>query len=629
MDKEHKKALELFQSDYNRRLEESFAQVLSENENVRLFFINEDEAFTDGQNIVVDPAVRNAFADVHALKRTEDYMKLSNLISSDPWYALKIITRGQTIHECLHILYTNFPSGVTNDARSSTNVRRATLALIFNIIEDAFIEAAGCSVFDNLEFFLLFERLATLFSNAPAQGTVQRTFSEEVANCESAKIEPLTEYLEYMGCFLLYPMVILDEAPTEIAEYVNKTKQLFLDGSVCGDPDKRFGYSQQVFDIIEPIIPESEKDINIKRLLKMLPGAKTHTGDSMAITTILSKGRKAKVNRRLFTSLDGAPLKIRDFNDQLNAILLTYENDKQATMEQTPKQPVIIKWNGTQFDCHSIHNNIELIETKPSPNLHLRRAYQNIYNKYRININTYNSRFAQLLKANVSVRDEKQLFGAGISSKNLADVKKRYWYRNTEELGVPDLAVLLLIDGSGSMAGDRRDSAMVASVILHEVLKAQGIAHAIVEHRALYGKPVVKHNILIDFNSRDDDKLNILALNANEGTREGLSLYWAERFIAKKSACDRRLIIVISDGVPAHDDGGNYLYYPPVSIRDTANAAAKIIKRGTNIIAVALDDEDEGNCYDALSEIYPHVISCTELEHLTGQLLGIISKHLT
>jgi hypothetical protein len=124
--------------------------------------------------------------------------------------------------------------------------------------------------------------------------------------------------------------------------------------------------------------------------------------------------------------------------------------------------------------------------TKPKPNLNLRKAYQNIYSKYHININSYNSRFTQLLKARIPSREEHKLFGAGISSRYLADTKKRYWYRNDEDFGIPDMAVMLLIDGSGSMEGSRRESAMVSSVILHEVLKKQGVVHAIVEHRAIY-----------------------------------------------------------------------------------------------------------------------------------------------
>ena len=84
---------------------------------------------------------------------------------------------------------------------------------------------------------------------------------------------------------------------------------------------------------------------------------------------------------------------------------------------------------------------------------------------------------------------------------------------------------------------------------------------------------------------------------------------------------------LLADGVPSHcyDD-----YYPPVSSKDTANAAIKINKRGTDIIAVALDDGNhEGDsCYDELRAIYPSVVACTDLKRLTGQLLGIISKNL-
>jgi nitric oxide reductase activation protein len=199
-----------------------------------------------------------------------------------------------------------------------------------------------------------------------------------------------------------------------------------------------------------------------------------------------------------------------------------------------------------------------------------------------------------------------------------------------EDFGIPDLAVMFLVDGSGSMEGLRRESAMVSSVILHEVLKKQGMAHAIVEQRAEFDNPVVRINILVGFNARNEEKYNLMALAADGNSREGLSLYWAERFLTKNTSCSQRLIIVLADGAPMHnyDD-----YTPPVSSKDTANAAVKIIRRGTDIIAVALDDggnvkNNEYACYDALKEIYPSVISCTDLKRLTGQLLSIISKNL-
>lgn len=626
MNSEMEEVLRLFQCDYNRGIEEDFARTLTENDNVRLFFVNENAAFTDGRNIVVDPASGEVFSDTTALERAEDFMKLPHSISQDPWYALRTMTRGQNIHECLHIIYTDFPNPVLKDERSSTKARIKTLALISNIIEDAFIEAAGCSVYDNLELYLMFERLALLYGNTSLEGTVDRAFKEENSGREQPV--PITEYLEYMGLFLLYPMVKLSAPPESISKYVEKTKQLFLDGSVCGNSAERFEYSQKIFDIIEPLIPNSEEIINDTALKKMLTGSKTHSGNPSAITNIESKGKDVVILRRMFTRLDGKPLSETDFSGQIFRIIEDYENDKNAALVILLTDTETIVTDGMEYDCHSIHKGIKIIETKPKPNLNLRQAYKNVYNKYHININSYNSRFTRLLKARVDVREEKKLFGAGILSKNLVDTKKRYWYKNSEGLGIPDIAVMLLIDGSGSMDGDRREGAMASSVILHEVLKKQGIAHSIVEHRAIYGEPEVRHNILVGFNGRDEEKYNILLLEAEEGTREGLSLYWAERYIAKNTSAEKRLIIVLSDGVPAHDAGDETCeYYPPVSIKDTANAATKIIKRGTDIIAVALDDDDDG-CYEWLSEIYPSVVACTDLKRLTGQLLGIVTKNL-
>lgn len=72
---EAKELLAGFQCDYIRSAEETFAQTLAENEKVRLFFINENEAFTDGRNIVVDPAVDELFTDRNALDQTAEFLK--------------------------------------------------------------------------------------------------------------------------------------------------------------------------------------------------------------------------------------------------------------------------------------------------------------------------------------------------------------------------------------------------------------------------------------------------------------------------------------------------------------------------------------------------------------------------
>lgn len=622
--KERAKLLKQFQCDYNREIEETFAQTFSENDQVRLFFINENEAFTDGKNIIIDPATDNLFADTKALLATEKYLNWPATASADPWYALRIITRAQTIHECLHILYTDFPCAAASDPRCDTNNKKKVMALISNIIEDAYIEAVGCSVYDNLEMYLKFGRVSCLFTSAPSEGTVDRTLSATSADRETEPL-PLVEYLNYMVESLLYPMVQQDAPTADIQQYVEETKQLFLDGSVAESFALRYAFTQQIFDIIAPLIPDDKTVIDMGPTYNKLGGYKTHGVDASTMSHEKRRGRTQVVAVRLFTDLDGNSRENTVPLAQIQAALLEYANEKQIALNIVTYKGYKTVFTGQDYDCSALHKRIKINENRPKINLNLRKAYQNIYNRYRINIDSYNSRFLNLLKARVPIRDEKYQFGSGITPTRLGDPKHRYWYRYIPGVDVPDLAVLLLIDGSGSMHGNRRDSALVSSVVLHEVLKKQGIAHAIVEHRAGFEDPKIDCNILVGFDSHEEEKYNLMQIDAHGDNRDGLALYWAERYINTHTNSESKLIIVLSDGVPAHDADD---YYPPVSTQDTANAAKKIIRRGTNIIAVALDDVDSFTCYDMLKQIYPNIVACNDLKRLTGQLLTLVSKQL-
>lgn len=635
--KEEKLLLRLFQCDFNRSIDESFAQVLSENDDLRLFFINENEAFTDGRNIVVDPSVDDLFVDKKALFNTEEFLKIDHAFTNDSWNALRMITRAQNIHESLHIIYSTFPNQVNSDKKCNSKARLKVMALISNIIEDSFIEAAGCSVYDNLEFFIKFERISRLFANAPSEGTVNKAF-ENIDSFSGEKIYflPIIEYLNYMATFLFYPMIEQSQANDDIAAYIEETKGLFLEGSIAGNPDVRYSYTGRIFDIIEPLIPENDDYIDDTGIRKRLGCLKTHSSKISTIGKIIKTGKAAKVFRRLFADLDGKSNEEKNYNIQIAEILKGYENEKQAAIKIVMYQGRHVNLIGKQYDCAKIHNGIKIEEIKPKINLNLKKAYQNIYNRYSLNINSYNLKFIDLLKAKMPVREDRFQFGSGIASKRMGDINKRYWFRNVMGVDVPDIAIMLLIDGSGSMDGPRRECAMISSIILHEVLKKQGIKHSIVEHRAIYGEPLLKHNILVDYNASDEEKYNILSLQANEGTREGLTLYWAEKYINANAGSETKLLIVLSDGVPSHGLEGDGCYFPPVSIKDTANAVAKISKRGLKIVAVALDDtlegdnlvEENNSCYTDLKQIYPNVVVCNNLKHLTGKLLSLVSKQL-
>ena|GEM_PF-444836 len=646
MEKEYRELLAKFQCDYNRTSEETFAQTLAENERVRLFFINENQAFTDGRNIVVDPAVDELFADRQALDNTGKFLDWPEAVLADPWNALRIITRAQTIHECLHLLYTDFPGRQETDPKCDTRNKKMVMGMISNIIEDAYIEAVGCSYYDNMEFYLKFGRVSRLFASHPSEGTVNLKFGKMIqAEKEKAAVkaveqekktgtsrnsvermpgEQLLDFLNHMVTFLLYPMVREKKPHEDILEYVEHAKPLFLKGSIAPSPKERYACSSDIFDLIVHLIPSDKEELHTEELEDRIGGTKTHTGEGKSVSEEFRKGRTQKVSTRLFTELNGNEKENTTDVEELLTAVQAFTKEKNAATQILSDEGSFTVVKGSDYDCAIIHNDIKINENHPKINLNLRLAYQNIYNRYKINIRSYNTRFAQILKAQVIEREEKLLFGSGITSRRLGDLKKRYWYRNGRVQDVPDMAVLLLIDGSGSMHGSRRKAAMQSAVILHEVLKQQNITHAVVEHRTGQGREI-DVNILVGFDGREEEKLNLMQIEAYGENRDGLALFWAERYMAKNTHNDYRLIIVLSDGFPAHAADS---YYPPVSTKDTANAVRKITKRGTNIIGVSLDNQDEFSCYEQLSQIYPNLVGCNDLNKLTGQLLGIIARLL-
>jgi len=654
LNSDQKKVLDSFQTDHTRLAEEQFAQILTERTDVRLFFINENRCFTDGKNITLDPALGELFASKKALADTERFLSLDNRISSDPFLALQMETRASNIHESLHILYTDFPPDFIADERAKYEINRLVLAMIRNIIEDAFIEAAGCSAYDNLEHFLLWSRIAHFFNIVELPSTLEQRLSDAgikidiktaydnvknqeatdtpcpatdaVENEDNIKFAKLTVYLNHMSCMVLYPFHEINDPPSPIAEYVEKTKELFFEAVKCGTSSKRSDYCIKIFDIIKPIIPDYDK-LNLPESLQyLINDLKANDTHNSSFGSNKNKGKDVKITRTLFTDENGDPISFSGQRDKINDETENYIEKKKQFASLFINEPQFFNYDSKDFDCSNLHKNIKLKVKKPQINYNLRRAYQNIVSKYRLSINSYSSQIGQYLKINIDETEDKHLFGNSLNAKMFADKKRRFWFRKTIIPGIPDIGFLFLIDGSGSMEGVLKNAVIASLVILHEVFRNNNIQHSIVEHRAIYDEPMVLHKILIDFNYRNEEKYNILDIDAYEGTREGFSLYWAEKHIKRNCNSEHKIIIVISDGAPSHTNDGPIDYIPPISIKDTAEAAKKIIKRGTSIVAIALDNTNEENCYEQLKMMYPSVVSCTDVSKLTGQLLNLVSK---
>ena len=696
---DNKTLLERFYK-YSRDSEELFARMLSENHELRLFYNNGGEAYTDGETIVVDPSMWELFADKEKLRKIGDYLNWPESILADKENALMIITRFQTIHECLHLIYTDFPLPVAKDPLPKNNLERKVLASIANIIEDAYIELAGCIAYDNMKFYLQFGRVSAVFAEKDShkESHVQKEERIKSLSGNEKKAALINAYLNHVISEVLYPMADKDEPLAELVPYFNKTLPLFKEGCVAISGTERYKIAQEIFLAIKPLLPDvsessqssdssNDKDSSAESSsptatdsipLPKLNGDKTHApcnnarphkGRAFEIarpfhSAAMENGAKNeadkikekspfellenelkkedeenlgmdlfgcaeadesienKVNQAIARDMNTPAFsaeEIRAFINELNT--LKEEIRKEALSE---KQDTHITISAGTFKGSTSHKGITIDEFHPAIDKSLKPAYEKVYKKFKSSIGSYAGRFLDLIKTTRTVKERGFTFGSGIVSSRLGDSKKRFWYRNETDFDTPDLAVLVLIDGSGSMSGEKCTRACQSAVILHEVLAKQNIPHSIIEHNAPGATTKINIKILLDFFAKKDDRLNIMRIGADYCNRDGLALLWAEKHLNKVQA-ETRLLIVISDGQPYHPTRNEINEYRgKKAIEDTKNIVKQISRHGTKVIGIALDDSS-CTCFDTLKAIYPNLLKCDNIKELPKKLLGVIS----
>lgn len=675
---EAKKALKDFKCEKIRMREESFAKMFSGRNILKLSLIDCNEAYTDGKSITIDPAWQNIFCNKSILAGTERCMELgSSPWSKDRFQALCLITRALNIHECLHLIYTRFPPMHLNDERLSSLAKRKAFGKLANIIEDAYIEAAGCFEFDNLEFYLKFINtsialmdLNYAFSPERKAGGEKLT-GEYMDDSEKYKATILAEYMHKCLAYLIYPPSLTLSMPRfdpTAEQYFANTKHLLDKAVLTPSPEGRYNAEWKIFEAIKDIIPETDAALELFcSLMPNLPGVPSHDENDMFSDFQQGHGRECRPERMLFRLKNGTPniksetgrgncyvlekseeygsgtgsaaAGIRSslisgaegFSD-ISSFLLSNAVLYDSIHNESDNGERIKYYTSADFDCAGVHQGIRMIVRRPALHMHLKPAYNNIVRMRRQTISKYSSALQRMINAETRVTEEKLLFGSAISSKRLGDLKRRYWEKKADAEGIPSMSILFLVDNSGSMSGGRIMAAKNACIIMHEVLKRNDIPHAVVSEEAIYEKPLVEHRILIGFNGREEEKYSILSMNPRYNTREGFSLYWAEKYINEHTDADIKLIIVIADGWPLHEYARSN-YIPPVSTKDTANAAHKIMKRGTEIVAVALGDPDAcdadfNECLYDLKNIYPSVAACRDADRLPVRLFEQIAVRL-
>ena len=203
-------------------------------------------------------------------------------------------------------------------------------------------------------------------------------------------------------------------------------------------------------------------------------------------------------------------------------------------------------------------------------------------------------------------------------------VDKLIFYKQKEKSDEADLAILLLIDESGSMNCDRRSYyAQQAAILLYEVCDALKIPLAVIGFDAKSLGDEVYHRHYVDFDSRDKrEKYKLAYINARHENRDGYSVKYAGEYLARRPETDK-ILIVITDGEPAHPSSRDY-YNGKLGIKDTGRVVKELEKMGINVFGLAIGDSKS-----EIKRIYTkNYIDITNLKHLPERLANLIERNL-
>ena len=194
----------------------------------------------------------------------------------------------------------------------------------------------------------------------------------------------------------------------------------------------------------------------------------------------------------------------------------------------------------------------------------------------------------------------------------------KVFYKNSLPREVPELAVGLLLDESGSMEScDRCTYARAAAIILYDFCDSLDIPVMVYGHSTDSG--TVELYSYAEFESYDrDDKYRMMDVAARNNNRDGAAL----RFVAEQLSKRRetvKILILVSDGQP-WDKG----YLGTAAEEDLRGIKQEYQRKGILFIAAAIGDDKQN-----IERIYgDSFLDITDLKQLPVKLTAVVKRHI-
>ena len=330
---------------------------------------------------------------------------------------------------------------------------------------------------------------------------------------------------------------------------------------------------------------------------------------------------------------DGEPLKRRnpedpkqestpEFNQEMEDAMrqllqeISRELAEEAAADQMMDDRLIDIKN---CDMNSTHKGKKLMVKRADDSEENESKYGDTYQE----VSSYSSMLQRKMKE--ALRDLMEggvthhlQFGHRIEAQNGYRPDQRFYCNRKQPENLPEMAISVLLDNSGSMCGPRMEAGLKACVLLFDFCVSLGIPCMIAGHQVQYAGGV-KYTVCTDFDKVSRrDKYRIMGMAPGGCNRDGMAIEISANQLAKRPETIK-LLFVISDGQP-NDDG----YGGKEAADDIRSIVSKYRKKGIETFAVAIGDDK-----DKIRAIYGDgFIDISDLQKLPKMLTSVVKKRI-
>lgn len=195
----------------------------------------------------------------------------------------------------------------------------------------------------------------------------------------------------------------------------------------------------------------------------------------------------------------------------------------------------------------------------------------------------------------------------------------RFFVRNKLPEDLPEIAVAVLVDQSGSMKGPRIKAAMTMAILVDDFCRRLNIPVLIAGHN-VRRRGACNYTVYTDFDRvKDSAKCNLTRLSDCGGcNRDGLAVSITAGLLQKRPE-PVKLLFIISDGQPNDNRYGGEL-----AVKDIQSIITPYKRKGIAVFAAAIGDDKE-----QVREIYQDsYLDITDLNALPKAIVKILKKQI-